>query len=260
MSDRFFLYIDILGFKNLINSGFDIRAIYSRIDDLNVHHDNGFKCIVFSDTILVYAADGWENYRNQVIMWLIEFAQDLFFRLISIDVHIRAYVTRGDFEHYKLNNIESYYGKALVNCYEKAKAIKCTGVFLDAKIAHLNHIFQLTKFDDECFYVHVMHNLDQISWGYDEYPIKGEFIECTGMEWWIAYQLVYLHRTYKHGHEEGLEPKIRVKHQKAWEMLSTRHPGLTKKLVEVNFDFHQIVTLDWTEPLARIGTENGAFG
>jgi len=99
VSERYFLYIDILGFKELVRSGFDISELYRRIDRLNVHSDREFTCIVFSDTILVYGVEGWNKYPSHAIMWLIEFAQDLFYNLISTDVHIRAYVTKGDFEH-----------------------------------------------------------------------------------------------------------------------------------------------------------------
>lgn len=59
MSERLFLYIDILGFKDLVQSGFDIREVYRRIDSLNAHSDRDFTCIVFSDTIFVYGDEGW---------------------------------------------------------------------------------------------------------------------------------------------------------------------------------------------------------
>jgi len=72
VSDRFFLYIDILGFKDLVESGFDILEIYRRIDDLHVHSDKDFTCIVFSDTVIVYGSDAWNRYPNQAVMWLVE--------------------------------------------------------------------------------------------------------------------------------------------------------------------------------------------
>jgi len=142
-----------------VRSGFDISELYRRIDRLNVHSDREFTCIVFSDTILVYGVEGWNKYPSHAIMWLIEFAQDLFYNLISIDVHIRAYVTKGDFEHHKLRNIEFYYGSALIDCYEREKKIKCTGVFLDSRLAPLSDIFHLTKYDEDSHFVHVMQHL-----------------------------------------------------------------------------------------------------
>ena len=135
MSERLFLYIDILGFGDMVKSGHDVGQIFRHIDALHVHRDKNFKCIVFSDTILVYGDDVWLKLPDSGLMWLTEFAQDLFYRLIPIDIHIRAYITKGDFEHYVMDNVEAYYGKALVECYEREKQIKSTGVYLDSKLA-----------------------------------------------------------------------------------------------------------------------------
>jgi hypothetical protein len=259
-NERYFLYIDILGFKSLVKSGFDIQEIYRRIDRLNVHSDNDFTCIVFSDTILVYAAEGWNHHPNQCLMWLIEFSQDLFYRLISLDVHIRAFITKGQFNHYKMNNIDAYYGPALIDCYEREKSIKCAGVFLDAGLASHSDIFHLTKYSDDCYYVHVMQHLDDISWEYHEYPITGEMLEAEGMEWWVAYLLYYLKNVYYHAHDVSQNDDVRQKYQNAWRMVSSRHAGLTQSLVENNFNFGAVVKLDWNEPMARIGTLDGAWG
>jgi hypothetical protein len=262
LADRLFLYIDILGFKELVKSGGDIATLYQTIDELNVHRDRDFTCIVFSDTILVYAAEMWLGAPNQGIMWLIEFAQDLFFRLIPKDIHFRAYVTLGNFEHYKLDNLEAYYGEALIECYEREKEIKCTGVFLDAKLVLDCDIFKVTKFNDNAYYVHVMQNLDMVSLPYDDYPhpALGDNILATGMEWWIAYQLHYLKSIFGKTNDLSLSDDVRLKFKNAWEMLELRHNGLTRRLKESGFDFQKVIDLDWTEPLARIGTENGAFG
>lgn len=259
MTERYFLYIDILGFKNLVRSGFNVAELYRRIDRLNVHSDRAFTCIVFSDTILVYGTEGWNKHPNQALMWLIEFAQDLFYNLISLDVHIRAYITKGIFEHTRLNNIEAYYGDALIDCYEREKAIKCSGVFLDSKLAQFSNIFHLTKYDKYSHFVHVMQHLEDVSWEYKEYPISGEMLEATGMEWWTAYLLKYLQNIHKRASDDELPAEVRLKYKNAWKMISSRHAGLCRRLVEANFEFKKVVTLDWSEKLRRIGTPEGAF-
>lgn len=260
MADRFFLYIDILGFKDLIRNNYDIMSIYKDIDELNVHTDTDFQTIVFSDTIIVYGHEVWNSNPNQAIMWLTEFSQDLFYRLISKDIQIRAYITFGDINHHKLKNLEAYYGEALVKCYERERNIKCTGIFLDASLSRYSDIFHLTQYDDMSYYVHVMQNLDEISCDYDQYPFPGEYVEDTGMEWWIAYQLRYLENTYRHAHDASYDQSVREKYAAAWKMISSRHPGLTRQLEEADFDFGKVITLDWSEPMRRIGTEDGAWG
>ena len=260
MTERLFLYIDILGFGDMIKSGYDVAAIYRHIDRLNVHRDEYFRCIVFSDTILVYAHEAWMKYPDKGLMWLIEFAQDFVYQLIPIDIHIRAYITQGDFEHYQLDHVEAYYGKALVECYEREKQIKSTGVFLDSKLAPLSTIFKLTPFDDKSHYVHVLQDLDAISWRYEEYPMDGWIVETQGLEWQTAYALRYVKNTYDHANDVGLPEAVRLKHQNAWKMISAKHPGLARRLEEAQFDFAKVVRLDWTEPMRRIGTEDGTFG
>ena len=56
--EKTFLYIDILGFKNLVTSNTDkVESIFKIIDSLHVHKDIAFQTIVFSDTILVFNKD-----------------------------------------------------------------------------------------------------------------------------------------------------------------------------------------------------------
>ncbi|MBC2666053.1 hypothetical protein H7F51_11045 [Novosphingobium flavum] len=260
MTERLFLYIDILGFKNLINSGSNVSELYEIIDDLNVHRDNDFTSIVFSDTILVYGEEFWNSHPNKGIMWLIEFAQDLFYRLIVKDIHFRAYVTFGDFNHFKLKHIEAYYGQALVDCYESEKRIQCTGVFLDSRLARFSDVFQLTPYNSECHFVHVMQHLDDIRAPYEGYPLSGAYLEATGMEWWVAYLLRYLENLSGHMADESLPTEVRQKYRKAWDMIATRHGGMMRRLQEANFKVEQVIEMDWTEPLARIGTPEGAWG
>jgi hypothetical protein len=259
MANRFFLYIDILGFKDLVRSGFDLSTLFQRIDRLNVHTDRDFTSIVFSDTILVYGSDDWAKHPREALMWLIEFAQDLFYNLISLDIHIRAYVTKGDFEHDRLKNIESYYGSALIDCYEREKEIKCTGVFLDSRLAQFSNIFHLTKYDNKSHFVHIMQHLDDVSVDYDLYPLSGEALEATGMEWWTAYLLRYLENIYHHANSAKFPEAVRLKYRNAWTMIASRHDGLCRRLIEANFKFGNVIQLDWSERLRRIGTKKGAF-
>ncbi len=87
MEQRLFLYLDILGFTDIIKKASDVEGIYKIIDDLNVFmHKGSFECIVFSDTLLIYdtkpvSSDSREICRS--IMWMCEFAQDLLYRSIS---------------------------------------------------------------------------------------------------------------------------------------------------------------------------------
>ncbi len=260
MSRKLFLYIDILGFKDLVESGFDMTELFEIIDENPVHRDRDFTSIVFSDTMIVYASEEWNSHKNMGVMWLVEFAQYLFYRLISKNINIRAYITEGEFHHYKMKNIEAYYGEALIECYLREKDIKCTGVFIDRKLSSYSDIFKLTKFDENCSFVHVMQHLDMISFKEDYYPISGEELEATGMEWWVAYLLYYIKNLNDVMEQENLPKDISLKYSNTWKMIESKHSGLLKALRKFNFEFSRVIEMDWSEPMARIGTENGAWG
>ena len=53
VDEKLFLYIDILGFSDIVENGERIDALFAEIDRLNVHIDKGFRTIVFSDTVRV---------------------------------------------------------------------------------------------------------------------------------------------------------------------------------------------------------------
>jgi hypothetical protein len=89
MTDRYLLYIDILGFSDLV-AGSDpkIHDLYEVIASLNVHDHPSFRAIIFSDTILVYNVEGQDTRsdRSYLVMYLCEFAQDLQHRLTAKDI------------------------------------------------------------------------------------------------------------------------------------------------------------------------------
>ena len=90
--------------------------------------------------------------------------------------------------------------------------------------------------------------------------MDGESMLATGMEWWVAYLLKYMKNTYSHANNQNFSPEVRLKYQNAWKMISSHHAGLTKRLEEADFDFGKVVNIDWSEPMKRIGTDDGAWG
>jgi hypothetical protein len=259
MTERYFLYIDILGFRNLMKENGKIEELYRRIDRLNVHTDKDFTAILFSDTLLVYAHEFWNAAPSQALMWLIEFSQNLHYELMSQDIYFRSYITFGDFTHEKKKNIDYYYGDALVKCYEVEKTLKCAGTFLDTSLEKHCDIFKFHRYSEQASFVHVMQSLDDVSFRYEDYPITGEYVQATGMEPWIAYMFHYMKTVWTHSQNTQLDQGTRQKFQNTWLMLSKQHDGLCRKLVETNFDFKQVVELDWAPEFSKIGTEDGAW-
>src|SRR5262249_21587563 len=96
---KYFLYIDILGFSSLVVAG-RVRDLYRRLDNLNAHSHPSFNTIVFSDTMVIYNKDDldWDEAdKAALVSRLCEFAADLFYRLVSQDIHFRAYIAAENF-------------------------------------------------------------------------------------------------------------------------------------------------------------------
>ncbi|MDQ7058867.1 MAG: hypothetical protein Q9N62_10800 [Ghiorsea sp.] len=124
MKNRLLLYIDILGFSELVSSSPDtIDDLYEVIASLNAHNHDAFKCVIFSDTILVYNIDGGNHPADisYLIMFICEFSKDLLHRLTNRNVVFRAVISSGYFRHYQLNDVPCFYGTALTKAYYSEK-------------------------------------------------------------------------------------------------------------------------------------------
>lgn len=260
ISQRMFLYIDILGFSEMIKGGFPVTDLYDRIDSLNVHRDKDFTTIVFSDTIVVYGSEAWNNYQNQAVMWLVEFAQDLFFRFVGIDKHFRAFVTRGEFAHEKMKNIEAYYGMALVRCHEAERGINACGVFMDRDLVPLSDIFHTTPYNDEWAFTHIAQGIGRLAdWPNTKYPVDS--IVVDGSEFMISYETRYLQAIDAHANDANLPPKVRDKYKQTWDLMAQRNGGFMTALKQADFNLHDLFPgADWDMWMARVGTDEGFFG
>lgn len=253
MADRYFLYIDILGFADLVGDKNRIREIYRIVDDLNVHNNRPyFRTIVFSDTILVYSDPGGEKTDpSGSIMWMCEWAQDLFVRFVPSNMHFRAILTLDDFEHEEMKHIEAFYGQALVRTYRQEKSIQGMGLYIDNKLLPHCDIFHTSKYNADLSYVHLMQSLEHISQKIDQYPIFADVLTSTDMQYFNAANLVYLRNIYKHMNNLSLSPYIRSKYLNTWHIIRARHTGLLDLLAQSNFNFTRISDLDWDEPIRR---------
>ena len=103
MTEKSFLYIDILGFSKMTNNSPNkIEQVFQILDSIKVHRHFAFKTIVFSDTILVFNEDDSRS-DDYYVTYLCEFVQDLFYRTIYLNVFFRAVITKGEFKYQKLN-------------------------------------------------------------------------------------------------------------------------------------------------------------
>ncbi len=249
MKKKYLLYIDILGFSDLVKKKpEEVRRLYKIIEELNCHRHDQFKVIVFSDTILIYNLEDavWERDCSYVVMFLIEFAQNLFYSLAGKKIFFRSVLVFGEFEHAHPRNIERFFGNALVKAYQDEKQISCFGLFIDKKCQEYNKIFDTLPYNKEYRFVYINQVLKQLEEGYyGPLPVSGSMLSMTDSEWHIAKDIQYF-RDVNQTLLKHKDPRVKEKCERTLKFYKKKFPRILKQLENNKFSFESISNdLDW---------------
>lgn len=159
---RAFLYIDILGFENLVKTkSIKVDEIFKIFDTLKVHKHFALETVVFSDTILVFNNDESLSI-DYYCTFLVEYAQELFYRLSWLNVYFKAILTFGEFNYSKLNNIQAYYGLALIETYKDVDTLEGFGLFVDKNISEEIIVFDKVDFTEKYEFILLCQSLKSL--------------------------------------------------------------------------------------------------
>ncbi|MBD9463895.1 hypothetical protein [Pseudomonas sp. Pdm06] len=235
---RFLLYIDILGFSEMTRAEpRKVARVYSILDTLNAHHQTNFSTIVFSDTILVYnTADADTDPVREDCVWLLtEFAEDLHHRLTGQDIYFRAVLVEGDFTHYRLDNVECFFGGALIDAYNAEKGIPSLGLFMSTECLKYNRFFRTASFSDNFEFVYLNRSLEDLNnFSRGSYPFDPKLPGddyAPNVPWQVRFLKDIHHQMRSHK-----SPLVRVKFLTAWDFYYKRYPEMLQALVEQHFD------------------------
>lgn len=251
MTERFLLYIDILGFTEMVRrEPRKVARIYSILDGLNVHRHKSFKTIVFSDTVLVYNHElaKSDSDREYLIWYLTEFAEDLHHRLTGQDIYFRAALVAGDFFHYKLDNIECFFGAALLSAYFAEKEIPSLGLFMDEECSRYNKYFRLARFNSDYYFVYLSRSLEKInSYSGGKFPVKKYPMHVGDIAPEITWQVRFLKDVHEHMRNHAV-PHVRTKFLAAWDFYKQRYPEMLSVLEDGGFSASSLGgASDWNE-------------
>ena len=238
MQQKFLLYIDILGFSEMVTDADRIRSLYAVIDSLNAHKHDCFKTIVFSDTILVYSTLGPtdnEN-RNYLVWYAIEFAEDLHHRLVGTGVYFRAVLTFGEFDHYNLPNTECFFGKALVDAYYSEKKLPAIGLFIDDICQQHNKYFRTANFIPNRRFVYLTRSLERLNeTSQGNLPVDPLYIDSSQDFPHILWDLRFL-RDMSVQMRDHPAPSVRAKYLATWDLYHKRYTDIIDALRPENFE------------------------
>lgn len=241
----YLLYVDFLGFRNLIKTGgHRVDRLYKIVDSLNAHRHHAFRTVAFSDTVLAYNIEdpATQHDHRYLVMYLCEFAKDLLYRLVGHNLYFRALLTYGEFQRYHLEHIDCFYGEALVSAHDLEKSIDCHGLFLDQHCHRLNNIFPVTTHTTGVYFVYLNQSIDGFlrEWGVPgSLPITDPGFSNSDTPHFIAKDVLFL-REVNRSMRHSLDPKVRAKHLCAWEYYRRRYPKFLQYLEANEFALKSI--------------------
>jgi hypothetical protein len=213
---------------------------------------------VFSDTILVYNKEDPKNDgdRKYTVWYAIEFAEDLHHRLIGTGTFFRAVLTHGEFEHYDLENIECFFGRALVNSYDSEKKLPAIGLFIDDKCQQYNEYFPISPFIPGRSFVYLNRSLDrlqEVSSGV--FPVDLIYIDSSWEFPFILWDIQFLREVHDRMRTHPV-PRIRAKYLATWDLYYQRYTAILDVLLKNGFEPEPICpTADW-EPYKKVFSQS----
>ena len=271
MIDRFLLYIDLLGFSEIVQTKRDLLPdLFLILDKSNAHKHGAFRVIQFSDTLLVYNEPELktDHDHSYVAMYLCEFAQEIQYMLLGRDVFLRGLITYGQFEdtgptpNSDYEHVRAFWGNALIKAYRAESGIQAVGLFVDDTVKPHMNIFDIHPYDADngIWFADTATMLRGRFFDSDDFSYAKLDVISSGTEQLLAYDLVYLKRLYEHGHDNTLSPKVRTKYLTTWEIYRQKYASLCRVLEEHSFEFKRVIDIDWKPFTDKIGTPDGFFG
>lgn len=272
MNDRFLLYIDLLGFSDLVRDNSPVVLdIYDALDRSQAHKHGDFDVIQFSDTLLVFNnKQPCNDYdRHYFSMYLCEFAQELQYMMLSHDTYFRGLVTRGQFEdtassHGSYTHIRAFWGQALINAYHITNRIQAIGLFVDDNIKPHMRVFHTHPYDvsNNLWFVDTT-KVPAQEFRYltskNDLPEAMNQVRLCGLESILAYDLLLLRRLFESSHNNTLAPRVRTKYLTTWDLYRQEYSVLCQAIEDVSFDFKNLLGCDWEPMIADIKQRRGFF-
>ncbi|MCK5059350.1 MAG: hypothetical protein KAT34_22060 [Candidatus Aminicenantes bacterium] len=253
MKKKYLLYIDILGFSEIVKKkNVKVIEIYNIIDELNVHRHHAFNTIVFSDTIIIYNKYQLQKPQDHryFSMYLCEFAQDLLYRFVGKDIYFRAILDYGEFEHKSLKNIECFFGETLINCYNLEKKIPSIGLFITESAARFQSIFKMKKFDDGICFVFLQQYLESFVSHFKDTDGDYNLLIELDLSYPIVREIRILEDVYK---KMNWHPtaNIRSKYATYWNVYKQMYPWPLNKWESNNFSMNDIIISEEWEKIYK---------
>ena len=223
--EKAFLYIDILGFENLVRTNSEkVDKIFEIFNTMKAHKHFALQTVVFSDTILIFNKDESRS-TDYYCTYLVEYAQILFYKLSAINVYLKGILTLGEFNFSQMSNIQAYYGLALIDAYKDETTLEGFGLYVDRKISKEIIVFDKVAFTEKYEYIFLCQSLKSLySQTQGMLPISDNNILSETDSLYRLDEELRFFREIEYLKQNHPIEKIRAKYQKVYDIYKTALP------------------------------------
>lgn len=212
-----------------------IDQIFKIFDGLNVFKHPSLQVVVFSDTILVFnKTNDWAT--DYFVTYLIEYAQELFYKLSWINVYFKGIITYGEFIFNELSNFQAYYGDALVESYKDETILEGFGLYINNELRSEVVVFETVSFSDKYDYVLLCQSFISL---YDHtsgiLPVNLNIFTDTDSYFRIDEDLRFFREITYFKNNHPSEDKVRPKYQRVYDIYKERTPTFFAQLEKDGF-------------------------
>jgi hypothetical protein len=246
MKNDFLLYLDILGFEHLcLECDPKVEAIYACLLETKRNHKSAYKVVIFSATVLIQNVGLSDPLYS--LMFLCEFFTDLQYRLSKLQIFLRGVIKNGLFTMERREDVEVFYGPAIIAAYKAEKSIKAVGLFMCKSCSPFNQIHKLTHHDEKYDYVQTLSGVvthSEMQIGSAQIPL---FCLTETDEFCFLVDDVELLQQISKYRADTQQPDIQLKHETTWQLIRKCNSELLDSLEAGHFDL-KIVNdeFDWS--------------
>ena len=232
---RAFIYIDILGFENLVRKNpTKVDNIFEIFDSLKVYKNFALQTVVFSDTILIFNKDESLS-TDYYCTYLVEYTQELFYRLSAINIYFKGILTFGEFNFSQMTNFQAYYGLAFIEAYKDEKTLEGFGLYVNKNLSNEIVVFDKIPFTEKYEFILLCQSLKNLySTTKGVLPVTINILSETDDYYRIDEDLRFF-REIEYLKQNHPVEEVKSKYQKVYDIYKTELPLFFKTFEQEGF-------------------------
>jgi hypothetical protein len=155
---------------------------------------------------------------------LVEYSQELFYKLSAINIYFKGILTFGEFNFSKMTNINAYYGYALIDTYKDESDLEGFGLYVNKRLSNEIITFDKVSFTEKYDFILLCQSLKNLySTTEGVLPIDCNLLYETDTYHRIDEDLRFFREIYFLKQNHPIE-RVKTKYQKVYDIYKTELP------------------------------------